>query len=105
MFITFTGNPLDAGDFQESVTITGVEFQLGVPVEVQPTAAFLKLRGNTHFSVIDDDAADEDSGNDDVVELTKADLVAEAAALGIDIDKRWSAKTIGDKIAAFKGQN
>jgi hypothetical protein len=58
---------------------------------------------DTSQNVDRDQTDDEDRSGvyKDTVELSKADLIAEAEALGVEIDRRWSGKTIGDKIDAF----
>lgn len=97
MKLTFIGNPNDPSDNKGSVIINGVTFPLNLAVEVDDVK-FARLAKNSHFRV----------GGDAVVEtavpespdLDKAALTAQAEALGITVDGRWSAKKIADFIAA-----
>lgn len=48
----FIGNPRDPKDSRASVTIGGLVFPLGEPVEVADEAVAAKLRGNGHFAEV-----------------------------------------------------
>ncbi len=98
MYITFIGNPIDPSDTCGRVTIGGVAFPLNIEVDVVETPMFTKLRHNNHFRVRDEACEPVPADEDKEPALDKAALIAEAERLGIEIDKRWSAKKIAAKL-------
>lgn len=94
MHVTFIGNPRDPADTCGRVSIGGIIFPLNIEVEVPDSPLFAKLRGNSHFTVRDAEAAPFPDLDEDPIDL-KPSLIALAQEKGVKIDKRWSA----DKIA------
>jgi hypothetical protein len=84
----------------------GVVFRPGESVEV-PAQFEAKALGNRFFELADDEVEIEDeetandlSANPFLAELStdKDALIAKAEAIGINVDRRWSASTITQKI-------
>lgn len=65
----------------DAVTNYGIHFPRGVAVEVIDAFIVRKLRGNRFWTEAPDTNGD---GTTD-----KAELLAEAEARGVDVDKRW----------------
>ena len=95
MIITFTGDPRrtknDKPEHNPDYTaIGGMQFTLNEPVEVPDHTEWAKrfgpkLRNNSHFTVEDG---------------IPADLLDRAKAAGVKVDKRWTEKTLREKVEA-----
>lgn len=74
---------------------SGVTFQANVPVEVGNPHILRKAAGNSFFDLDDEAHAPPEPDEKDT-------LVAEAEALGIDVDKRWGVARLTSEIEKAK---
>ncbi len=88
------------GDYPEGkteLTVFGCVFSPGAEIEL-PGKFADKARGNRFFEEVAE--ANEEQPRNRLLDVVpdKGDLIAQAEALGIKIDKRWSVEKIATKI-------
>lgn len=92
--VTYRPGPHDPA----AVEWGGITFQANMPVEVTNERMLRKALGNPFFDTEDEIAPAAPPPEPD----DKAALVAEAEALGIDVDKRWGAARLIAEISKAK---
>lgn len=117
MQFKYIGNPY-ALDNRGEITAFGVRFPLNIPVDVESPHAIKKLMGNHHFAAVEGGqtfyqapqlivpgapAQPTVSSSASEQKTAKADLVARAESLGIEVDRRWNMQKIQDAIDAQGG--
>lgn len=97
MKVTFVGDPRNKAHEPDQISVLGIAFAIGVPVEIEDRAILAKLTTNSHFRV-DGDKPGEQAP---VAEGAAAadEIRVRAARLGIRIDGRWSEARIRKAVA------
>lgn len=111
--ITYVGGPGDGNtamtSWRDPLHNLSFDFPLNRPVTLDSDAEpniqrrtliehiIRKAPTNRFFSVVTDDQVAEEEGEEE-----RAVLMAEAESLGVDVDRRWSDKTLRMKVAAAR---
>lgn len=105
MKFRFIGDPRHGGEGPASVDVGGVEIGRVEFVRV-PHAIAAKLAGNNHFeSMADSDkpSAPAPRSEPAAANPDKEALIAQAEALGVDVDRRWGVPRLVDEISKAAG--